>query len=348
MKICVILTGGTIGSKCENNIINVNETSHFSLISLYEKKYGKDVEFQIQSPLTILSENLLPSHWEILSNVIRSINQKEYDGIIITHGSDTLPYTSAMVGLLFGQSSIPIILVASNYELENPLSNGLANFRNAVCFIKEGKTKGVFTIFQNHNQENIVYLSTRLQEADNFLDQFSSFGGVDFGKIQKEQFIPIESVINPSIEEQGIKEQGIPKCGIVDSTIHYKNQVLIIKPYPGFDYNTVNITKNTKAILHGTYHSATTCTEGINTSILSFIEKCQQQNIDVYISSFKENTLELYDTSNKVMERGGIPLVNISSVASFVKLMIAYNQNVIPPREYMKNNIYHESIIKKV
>lgn len=342
MKVLVILTGGTIGSESVDHILNINKTTHLSLINLYEARFGKEAEFEIQNPFTILSENILPKNWEMLCNVLHNVNQKEYDGIIITHGSDTLPYTSALIGLLFGHSSIPILLVASNYELNHPLSNGLENFHNAISVIREGTLKGVFTIFQNHKQENIVYLPTRIQEADCYGDQFSSFGGIDFGRVQNDKFSWNDCALNPSIQELNHS-----KTIKIKTNINFINQVLVITPYPGFDYHTVNLTKDIKVILHSTYHSATTCTEGENTSVLLFMKKCKEQNIDLYMSSCKENAVAMYDSSSKIIKNGGIPLVNISREAAYVKLLIAYNQKNMKAKDYMKENIYYESVVNK-
>ena len=59
------------------------------------------------------------------------IESEKYDGIIITHGTDTLQYTSAMLGYMFDDVSIPIVLVSSNYVLEDKRANGLINLSKA-------------------------------------------------------------------------------------------------------------------------------------------------------------------------------------------------------------------------
>ena len=59
----------------------------------------------------ILSENLFPSVWETLINAIEAENISQYDGIIVTHGTDTLAFTAAALSLYFNAIKIPLLLV---------------------------------------------------------------------------------------------------------------------------------------------------------------------------------------------------------------------------------------------
>ena len=100
-KILVILTGGTIGSKVEGKIINTTAASSYRLLQLYNEKYADDTEFEVIQPINILSENLTPVEWGVLCNCLFELDFEKYQGIIITHGSDTLSYTSALIGTMF-------------------------------------------------------------------------------------------------------------------------------------------------------------------------------------------------------------------------------------------------------
>ena len=337
MKILVILTGGTIGSQVKNKVIDVNKASAYRLINMYEESYGKDVEFEVLQPLNILSENLKPVHWNVLCECLNHVDMDKYAGVIITHGSDTLAYTSAMLGYCFRHTKTPIVVIASNYELTDPRSNGLANFRSAVCFIIEQKVKGVFTIFQNNKKENIVYLATRLVEADTYLDQFSSYGKVDFGKIVNNKFERSDSTQNPTLEDLNtVKEKiTIRRSGT-------RKEILLVRPYPGLNYNNICLDNNVGAVLHCLYHSATACSGEDNYSATEFIRKCHVKGIETYASSFKNEENDLYSTSIDILKTGAIPLRNISTEAALVKLTLAYNQELYDPKELMKTNIFYE------
>src|SRR5690554_4742477 len=104
----------------------------------------EQVKFDVLQPLRILSENIVPQDWITLIKCLDSVKLNKYIGIIITHGSDTIPYTSAAISYAYNHTPIPIVLVASNYPLEDERSNGLRNFTDAIDFIHNSPLPGVF------------------------------------------------------------------------------------------------------------------------------------------------------------------------------------------------------------
>ena len=337
MKILVILTGGTIGSKAEGTVIDVNQAAAYMLIQLYREKYGNDVTFEVIQPLNVLSENMNPSHWEVLLSTLAKVDFANYDGVIITHGSDTISYTSALVGYCYRHVQIPIILIASNYNLQDSRSNGLSNFYHAVCFIKDKTAKGVFVIFRNNKEESIVYLATRMIEADTYCDQFSTYGGTDFGKMINSHFVATLGKQNPTT-----KELAAPKEKIEIEEYRFSKRVLLVRPYPGLDYSYINLDENIGAVLHCTYHSSTACSKSENHSASDFVKRCKEKEIPVYMCSFKQDVSRLYASSTEILAAGAIPLMNISTEAAYTKLMLAYNLLNTNQEEFMKENIYYE------
>lgn len=335
-KILIILTGGTIGSNIENNVINTNDKSTYNLINEYQKKQNNEILFDIISPYNILSENINHKHWNKLISCLNNVDFNKYNGIIITHGSDTIAYTAALIGYCFRYTNIPIILTASNYPLSHPMSNGLDNFISAVNYIKYDNPKGIFVIYQNNKKQNEVYLATRIQEADTFADQFTSYNCNNFGYIKNDMFIIKESDTNPSIYEINKDKNKII------NNISLQNNIMLITPYPGINYNNIAINNNIKAVLHWTYHAATLCS-GTEFSVIPFIEKCKENNIDFYMLS-KNKNLNLYNTSKDALDAGAIPIKQMSKEAAYMKLLVAYNQNDMPINDFLNKNIYYEII----
>lgn len=337
MKILIVLTGGTIGSTVSNSVIDVTDSSVYRLIDMYNKRYNNDVEFEVHKPINILSENLDLQHWNILCKFLSDIDYSNYDGIIITHGSDTLPYTSALIGYCFNTIDIPIVITASNYELSHPNSNGLHNFNQAIMLIRN-VNKGVYTIYKNNNNETVVYIPTRLKEADIYTGEFSSFGQMQFGYM-------INNKLITEIDSEPLEEIYNNNDNIDIANDFSKNTILVIKPYPGLDYSNIKLTSSTKAVLHIMYHSSTACIDGDRDKDLRvFIERCRNSNIDVYGCSFNMSNSDRYASSKELLETGLIPLNNICMESAYVKLVLAYNQSKVEPIEIMKRNIYFEHI----
>jgi aspartyl-tRNA(Asn)/glutamyl-tRNA(Gln) amidotransferase subunit B len=63
----------------------------------------------------ILSEEIIPSDWAILIETIAAkLNSGTANGIVVAHGTDTLPYTAPLLYWLFAGAGAPIVLAASS------------------------------------------------------------------------------------------------------------------------------------------------------------------------------------------------------------------------------------------
>ena len=143
MNISVIFTGGTIGSSVQQSFVSTDAQMPYRLLTMYEteqKKKGVTIpNFQTEAPYTTLSEYMDGSHLNLLIACIHEQLTKNIDGIIVTHGTDTLPFTAAALGMCFAYAKVPILLVSSNYILDDPRANGLTNFTAAVDYIRNWK-----------------------------------------------------------------------------------------------------------------------------------------------------------------------------------------------------------------
>lgn len=334
MKILVILTGGTIACKVENNIIDANSNTAYDILRIYNSTVNIDneVEFTVKQPFTILSENYTANTYNTLIDYLYSCKFDEYNGVIITHGSDTLSYTSAMVGMLLSDTKIPVLLTAADYPLSDAKSNGVSNFSACVEFIKGNVCNGVFTAYGKKNH-TLVYLSTRILEADPITDSFSSYGNAVIAQVIDNKLCQLDnnliSIINNHEKNRLFNEKPV-----------VKNDILLIKTYPNQHYNHYNI-ENLKAVVIYMYHSATACTVGDSTNLCRFIQRCNENRVDVYLASLK-NKNEAYATAYELESLNVHKLYNISKESAYIKALLAYNQQEHSAIDVMNTNIYFE------
>jgi aspartyl-tRNA(Asn)/glutamyl-tRNA(Gln) amidotransferase subunit B len=63
----------------------------------------------------ILSEEITPSDWAVLIETIaEKLNSGTANGIVVAHGTDTLPYTAPLLYWLFADAGAPVVLAASS------------------------------------------------------------------------------------------------------------------------------------------------------------------------------------------------------------------------------------------
>lgn len=318
MKILVVFTGGTIGSTKSGSVIDINSATSFQLLESYlAQPQAKAVEFDTKQPIFILSENLVPSDWHVLLETLNEVDQSAYDGIIIAHGTDTLPYTSAAISFGLQQCDIPVMLVSSDYPLDDERANGLPNFSDAVDFIAEGVAPGVFVVFKNNDGESLVHLGSRLREADPYSDDFDSVNGVNFGKMQEGSFVYNDDARNVSKEELTQHDFSQHTCSL------FTSDVLLVQPFAGLNYEYFQFdVKKPKAVLHGLYHSGTANTsDSQKHSIKAFVAYCEGQGVPVYAAPIAQ-TDDLYQSAKDLIDAGVKPIVGVSLEAALVKLMM--------------------------
>ncbi|MDO5402241.1 MAG: asparaginase domain-containing protein, partial [Eubacteriales bacterium] len=312
--------------------------------------YGGDTDFEVIQPLNVLSENMTPKQWNILLETLGKIDFESYAGVVITHGSDTLAYTSALIGMLYGKAGVPIPLIAANYPLENPKSNGINNFHAAISFIKNEGLPGVYVFYEDNDGVMQVYLSTRIVEADCYADQFQAFGGKALGYMKEGRFIRNEEAYNPKSGQLKKFAEQISEAWAGQASlrkVRFTENILLIRSYPGLNYSFYNwntCSHKPKAVLVALYHSATACVSDDGKgeySLVEFARRCRKEGIDIYASSFKSEDMKFYASINTFLEAGIVPMCNISTEAAYMKLMISYNMD---SRAALEENMYFEEL----
>jgi L-asparaginase len=302
-NILVIFTGGTIGSSVHNGAIDTDEKTAFLLLEQFKQRYPETaVNFSTQQPYQILSENLSPRIWTDLIHAIEKAQPQNYDGIIVTHGTDTLAYTAAALHFYFQSLNVPIFLVSSHLPLRNPNANGLDNFSFAVEKILQEKLTGVFVPYRNPNEQNVtLHQVNRLTSSPQLSSDFFSVSDA--------------SVSQKTIFDTPLKAQ-------------FSEKILLIKPYPSLNYDYFDL-KNVDAVLHDLYHSGTACTSsqwGENYSLLNFITRCKSENVPIYLAPALKSQ-DAYQSTLELVNSGATMLWNMTLEAAFVQLSLLYGNS---------------------
>ena len=310
-KIAVITTGGTIGSSTDNGIIRVSERENPAISRALAGQ-----EYEVFSPINILSENARPETWDRIARAVRTLHWEEYSGILITHGTDTLCYTGAAIAYTLSDTPIPIVLVSAAYEPDDPRSNAQINVQGAVDFIRTGGLRGVFAAYANDGDPCRIHLAARLEEITACGACLHSYGGAPLGTISDHRFIPKLTPQNPTAQELNqSRKPAFP------TEIAFDRRVALIKTYPGIDYNTFDLT-GCAAVLHCLYHSGTGQTEGRG-SLTEFIRRCSAQGIPSYFTPAHRGAR--YSTTQQLIAAGAVPLPGVSAAAAYVKLVYCCN-----------------------
>ncbi len=309
MKILFIFTGGTIGSTRHGNVISPDGNKPRKLIEEYKLRFGIDFEYSVLEPYTELSENNTGEHIKKLSLCVLDNLNKDFDGIVVTHGTDTLQYSAAALGYAVGASSIPVCIVSANRPVEDEKSNALDNLRAAVKFIENGYGNGVFVPYRNEKDDfTKLHRATRLVASRTFSDEVASIFGSEFGYFDK-SFIFHK---NNDYKEAADSIQTLDPSKLCEVS----DKILAVPSYVGMSYPALD--KNTKYVILSSYHSGTVNTK--SQAAINFFECAKKLGTKVYLTGVS-NAPE-YESATLFENLSIIPLKNISPIAAYVKLWL--------------------------
>lgn len=323
MKILIIFTGGTIGSAVQGDYISADTKTPYKLISEYEKNYGIDFEYDVLQPYTELSENNTGETISALAGCLRENINGNYDGVIVTHGTDTLQYTAAALSYTFGKCGVPVCIVSANYIIGDERSNGLANFRSTVNFIRQ-KIGGVWVVYKNSDEENVtVHGGARLLESQAFSDCFYSAGNSFYGRfdngenfLKNENYREFPDEISPIIPKK-LKENS--------------DFILRIDPYVGMTFPAIN--SKIKYVIMGTFHSGTFNTK--SEYVRDFFSELRQKKITVFLTGTTAGTA--YESTRAFEEMNVIPVPNIAPIALYMKIWLSESAGLDVTKTITKN-----------
>jgi len=128
-KIAILSTGGTIASKIDyrTGAVTSQFTADDILAAIPELREIADFKGRVIS--SILSENMDSESWQNLARAVVEEIEAGAEGVIVTHGTDTMMYTAAALSFMI-ETPVPIVLVGSQRSADRPSSD---NAMNAIC-----------------------------------------------------------------------------------------------------------------------------------------------------------------------------------------------------------------------
>lgn len=220
-KILLIATGGTIASEetCEGLAPSIDADRIMSYIPDIEKLCCLDGI----SVMSIDSTNMNPERIAVIARTIYD-NYNDYDGFVITHGTDTMAYSSAALTYMLSGLNKPVILTGSQIALEENGSDAVNNLSSAIRFACED-IRGVYIAF-----DNIIISGTHAMKMKTL--SFDAFKSINYPVIAtvKDNVVTYNSKLSNDIKNQLIPASDINNIALADNMC---DNILVLKLFPG-------------------------------------------------------------------------------------------------------------------
>ena len=180
-KILMIATGGTIASEMTPSGL-APELNPQQLLS-FIPRIAEVCEVECLQLYSLDSTNIRPQHWLGIAAAVRE-NYDQYDGFVISHGTDTMAYTAAALSYLIQESPKPIVLTGAQKPIWFDSTDSKRNLTDAFLYACRG-CGGVQIVFNGK-----VILGTRARKTcSKSFQAFSSVNYPDLAVLQDEHLL---------------------------------------------------------------------------------------------------------------------------------------------------------------
>jgi L-asparaginase len=328
-KILLVFTGGTISmaKNSQGSWVPAKHTAEITnTFALMKKEACLDSHFVVD----IDSSNMTPEIWQKIAAVIYA-KYHQYDGFVITHGTDTLSYTTSALSFALVNLHKPVILTGAQKPISELGSDSMFNLFNSVKVAAHRRIREVALVFDTRIMRGNRSSKQYAQKIDAFWSpQYPLLGeiGVDI------KYFPHKSPFSRPKKELKLQSQ-------------FSTRVISLSLFPGFEPHILSDIIEEKwyrgIIIRG-FGPGNINTEN---ELLSLIARATERAIPVLlISSCAGGTtiLGTYETGQKAIVAGAISAADMTLETATVKLMwtLAQTNDMASIRQIMATNIAGE------
>ena len=302
-KLLIITTGGTLACiQDEKGLVpGLSGQDILAYISDITDLYQVDFLelFQLDSA------NIQPENWQKLAETIYE-KHRDYDGIVIFHGTDTMAYTSSVLSFMLPNIPIPVVLTGSQLSILNPLADAVENCSCAI-HMAASSIPGIFLAFNRK-----VILGTRASKVRT--TSFHAFESINYpyiGEINS-RGLDLQTSYIPRLTGPCRLKEGLEK------------KVFLIKLVPGFDGSIFQLlfAQGYRGLVIEAFGLGGI--PSLSSEVMEDLEKVIRQGMVVVVKSqcpYEGSDLSVYETGHAALKAGVFQAYDMSTEAVVTKIM---------------------------
>lgn len=322
-RILLVHTGGTLGMASHGSR-SLKPSGFFRTLKkrvpeLFELA---DIELDLFSNLD--SADMQPEIWSRLASHVYH-RLPDFDGAVITHGTDTLDYTASALSFMLPGLNKPVVLTGSQRPLGEIRTDARLNLIDAVISATRGPAE-VTVCFDSH-----LFRGNRTRKMK--VAEYDAFDSPNF---------PPLGILG--VEATFLK--GLPYKNQPALKAQLESRVFLLKVFPGLNPQLpLSLLPKLQGVVLEAYGAGNFPMS--TRSLLPFFQEAQERGIPVLvISQALKNGVQmgLYASGAAAIEAHAIDGGDMTSAAAVVKLMhaLANHRNPSQARRYLERSVAGE------
>ncbi|WP_297464926.1 Glu-tRNA(Gln) amidotransferase subunit GatD [Thermococcus sp.] len=330
-NVAILGTGGTIASRIDYKTGAVHAAFTAEELAKAVPEIFEIANITPKLLFNIMSEDMKPEYWKRIAHEVAKLLNGGEDGVVVTHGTDTLAYTASALSFMLRDLGKPVILVGSQRSSDRPSSDAAMNLicsvRMAtadfgeVAIVMHGETSDTYCLAHRGTKARKMHTSRR--------DAFRSINDVPIAKIW------------PRGEIEFLRDDYRRRT---DSTVwiddRMEERVALVKVFPGIKPEVIDffVDRGYRGlVLEGTGLGHTP------NELIPAIERATEEGVAVCMTSqclYGRVNLNVYSTGRKLLKAGVIPCEDMLPETAYVKLawVLGHTDDPKEVREMMLTN----------
>jgi glutamyl-tRNA(Gln) amidotransferase subunit D len=317
-RVKLLGTGGTIASRLDYRTGAVIPA--FSPGELYGSvpELADYCNLETEKLFGVFSENMGPEQWIKTAEVIGKEIEKGVAGIVISHGTDTMHHTAAILSFMVQNSPVPIVMVGSQRSSDRPSSDAALNLMHSVKTAAESDIAEVVVCMfgPTSDQYGLLHRGTRVRKMhSSYRSTFRTIGDIPIAQVSREKITPLR---------QDYKRRRNDKNVIINTA--FEEKVSIVYYYPNMYPDIVD------SLVDNGYRGIVIAGTGlghVNKPLYPALKRAKDRGVAVYMTVqtlWGYVQMYVYETGREMLELGVVPAANMLPEAAYVKLGWALGQ----------------------
>ncbi len=312
-KILLLTTGGTIASGGDDEGLRPQLPGEALLEAVPALRRNFDIT--TLDLLNLDSSNIQPEEWQAIARAAFRV-LPEYDGVVITHGTDTMAYTASMLSYMLRNIEKPVILTGSQMPVDRLLSDAPGNLATAFAAAASG-LRGVGVAFDHRVIRGCRAVKVRTLG----FDAFDSVNASPLAVVDADGFHILPDTLTP------------PVSGSPELLDRLSTDVFLLKLIPGTDPEIfTRLTEHgTRGLVLETFGAGGL--HFMRRNLLSRLRELTENGVCVAACSqclYETSDFSIYEVGRRLLDCGVIPGRDMTSEALVTKMMWALGQTEDP------------------